>query len=174
MMAKAAIIPALMILLAGAAPGWAEDVKPATAEPAKDTAAKPSQPVDVESDQMEVLDKEKKAIFRGNVVAKRTDVTVNCDTLVVDYADTKQPDGTSKTDVTNLDATGNVVIVTAKQRVTGQHATMDPRTNKLVVTGNVVVTQGATVIHGEVLHADLKTNQMDMTGGRVRGSFVPK
>ena len=63
MMAKAAMIPALMILLAGAVPGLAEDAKPATTapaatQPAKDTSAKPPQPVDVESDQMEVLDKE--------------------------------------------------------------------------------------------------------------------
>ena len=132
-----------------------------------------NKPVDIEADKMEIQDKENKAIFTGNVHAKRPDVTLDCDLLVVDFVDTKQADGTSKTEVANLDATGNVVIVTERQKITGEHATMDPRTDILVVTGNVVLTQGKTVLRGPKLNANLKTNKMDMTGGRVKGSFVP-
>ena len=132
-----------------------------------------NKPVDIEADKMEIQDKENKAIFTGNVHAKRPDVTLDCDLLVVDFVDAKQADGTSKTEVTNLDATGDVVIVTERQKITGEHATMDPRTDILVVTGNVVLTQGKTVLRGPKLNANLKTNKMDMTGGRVKGSFVP-
>lgn len=160
--------------LLAAVPAPAQDSGSTTSQTAttkKD--GKKDQPVDIEADKMEIQDKENKAIFTGNVHAKRPDVTLDCDVLVVDFVDTKQADGTSKTEVTNLDATGNVVIVTDKQKITGEHAVMDPRTDILVVTGNVVLTQGKTVLRGPKLNANLKTNKMDMTGGRVKGSFVP-
>ena len=129
--------------------------------------------VDIEADRMEVLDKQNKAIFTGKVDAKRTDVTLHTDKLVVDYAKAANTDGSNKTDVTFLNATGHVVIITTKQRITGERARMDVKANKLVVSGNVVVTQDKTVIKGNELHVDLDTNQSEMTGGRVKGSFVP-
>ncbi len=158
--------------------------------------------VDIEADHMEVLDDQKKAIFTGKVDAKRSDVTLHTDKLVVDYvkadntdsntkADTKtdasaktdagtktdaatKSDSGSKTEVTFLEATGHVVIITAKQRITGEKARMDVKANKLVVTGNVVVTQDKTIMKGKELHVDLKTNHSELTGGRVKGSFVPQ
>ena len=38
--------------------------------------AKPPPPVNIEADQMEILDAEKKAMFRGNVDATRGDVNL--------------------------------------------------------------------------------------------------
>lgn len=166
------ILPAaLLLLLALAQPGFSEEA----AAPAKTvTTTDKANPVDIEADQMEVRDKEKKAIFRGKVVAKRDDVTLNCDTLTVDYGQVKQADGTTKNDVTHLDAQGNVLIVTDKQRITGDWAKMDTKTNIVNVGGGVTVTQGETKISGEQLRANLDTDQMEMTGGRVKGSFLPK
>ncbi len=162
MMRKLALASATMLVLALGQHGIAQDT------PAK------KKPVDIESDRMEIREKDNKAIFTGNVVAKRSDVTLNSDTLVVDYGDVKQPDGTTTNDVTHLDAKGHVVIVTAKEKITGQWAKMDPKTNILEVGGGVTVTQGQTVLRGERLHANLETDQMEMTGGRVKGSFLPK
>ncbi len=142
--------------------------------------------VDIEADRMEVLDKENKAIFTGKVDAKRADVTLHTDKLVVDYEKGSKTDTATKTDnsnnsnadnktkVTFLNATGHVVIITAKQRITGERARMDVKANKLVVSGNVVVTQDTTVMRGNELHVDLNTHESQLTGGRVRGSFVPK
>jgi lipopolysaccharide export system protein LptA len=172
---KLAIAVAATLLIGSPLAAVADDTTTtATTPDAAPTAKKKDKPVDIEADQMEIRDKEKKAIFTGHVHAKRTDVTLDCDTLVVDYGETKQPDGSNKTDVTNLDATGHVVIVTSKQKITGDHAVMDPKANKLVVTGQVEVTQGETVMRGPELHADLNTNVMEMSGGRVTGSFLPK
>jgi lipopolysaccharide export system protein LptA len=133
-----------------------------------------SKQVDIEANQMEIFDKEKKAIFRGNVDARRTDVSLKCDELTVLYADVKQPDGTTKTDATDLDAKGNVTIKTTKETITGDWAKFNPQTNKLVVGGNVRLVQGSTVLQGSELHADLNTDKVEMTGGRVKGSFLPK
>lgn len=136
-------------------------------------ASKSKKEVNIEADSMEVLDKQKKAIFTGKVDAKREDVTLHADKLVVDYADSKQKDGTTKTDVTFLDATGHVVIITSKQHISGDWAKMDVRANQLTVGGAVTVSQDKTVIKGKKLFVDLDKNISKMSGGRVTGSFVP-
>ncbi|MFO1121948.1 MAG: LptA/OstA family protein [Hyphomicrobiales bacterium] len=132
------------------------------------------QATDIEADQMEVIDAQKKAIFRGNVNARRGDITLKSQELVVLYADVKQPDGTSKTDATEIDAKGNVIITTPKEQITGDTATIDVQKNILVVLGNVKLVQGSTILTGPELRADLKNNKMEMKGGRVKGSFLPK
>jgi lipopolysaccharide export system protein LptA len=163
-----------------------------TTEVAK--GAKTPQNVDIEADTMEILDAQKKAVFKGNVSAVRADVTLKCDTLVVTYTETAtaptakadgvaQPaadsgtqgtEGDKKTEVTFLDAEGNVVIITNRQTVTGKTAHMDVKANKLWVKGGTKVVQGKTVMNGDQLFVDLKTNKSEMTGGRVKGSFVPE
>ena len=131
-------------------------------------------PVDIVSNQMEILDSENKAIFTGAVDATRGTTNLKSDSLTVTYADVKQPDGTTKTDATNLDAKGNVIITTPKETITGDWAKYDPQGEKLVVGGNVKLVQGTTTLVGQELHTDLKTNRTQMTGGRVKGSFLPK
>src|SRR5262245_40770231 len=162
-----------------------------TAEAVK--GAKTPKNVDIEADAMEILDEQKKAIFKGNVSAVRADVTLKCDTLVVSYTETaaapaananggaqaatdggtQDTGGDKKTEVTFLDADGNVVIITNRQTVTGKTAHMDVKANKLWVKGGTKVVQGKTVMNGDQLFVDLKTNKSELSGGRVKGSFVP-
>lgn len=130
--------------------------------------------VDIEANQMEINDAAKQAVFRGNVKAVRQNVTLTSEELVVSYDEVKQPDGTSKTDATNLDAKGAVTIKTRRETITGDWAKFDPQTEKLVVGGKVRLVQGATVLTGPELKADLKTNKIQMSGGRVKGSFLPQ
>jgi lipopolysaccharide export system protein LptA len=178
---------AAALFLFAAAPALAQTADaPATATTAGKTdataAAKPGTkaadtaptPVDIVSNEMEILDKEKKAIFRGAVDATKGTTNLKSDELTVTYSDVQQPDGTTKTDATDLDAKGNVTITTPKETITGDWAKYDPQGEKLVVGGNVKLVQGTTVLQGQELHADLKTNRTQMTGGRVKGSFLPK
>lgn len=130
--------------------------------------------VDIEASEMEILETDKRAVFRGDVVAKRATDTVHADQMVVTYADVKQPDGTTKSEVDILDCTGNVTINTPTQVITGEKARFFVRQDKLEVTGAVKVVQGKTVIRGPLLNVDLKTKRTFMSGGRVRGQFVPK
>ncbi|MGI9464517.1 MAG: LptA/OstA family protein [Aestuariivirgaceae bacterium] len=129
--------------------------------------------VDIESDQMQVIETDNTAIFTGNVDARRGTIKLKCDKLVVHYAKAKKKEGGNKTEVTHLDATGSVVIITRTQRITGNWAKMDVRTNQLTVGGNVVVVQGKTKVKGKQLFVDLDKNISQFTGGRVKGSFVP-
>ena len=172
MMRKFAVASAALLIVTIGQPGMAQEATSATTATAKTAAPKP---VDIESDQMEIRDKEMKAIFRGGVIAKRPGQTLNCDTLVVDYGEVKQADGSTRTDVTKLDAQGHVVIVTVKETITGEWAKMDVKSNILEVGGSdVTVKQGATILRGKHLDANLDTGQMELTGGRVKGSFLPK
>lgn len=129
--------------------------------------------VNIEADRMEVLDKEKRAIFIGNVDAQRGDIAFKTDRLVADYEENTGESGESGTSVTFLEATGAVVIETAEQRITGNWARMDVAANQVTVGGDVVVTQGSTELRGDQLVVDLDKDTSEMTGGRVRGRFVP-
>jgi lipopolysaccharide export system protein LptA len=152
------------LILAAAAAALISVSAPAIAATAAKTAA--PTPVNIEANEMEILDADKKAVFRGSVDAKRGDVSLKSDTLTVLYADVKQPDGTAKTDATDLDAKGNVTITTPRETITGDWAKFNPQANTLV--------QGSTVLTGKELYADLNTDKVEMKGGRVKGSFLPK
>lgn len=130
-------------------------------------------PVTVEANQMELLEGGKQAIFTGAVDAVRTDGRIKADKMIVDYTDVKQADGTTKSEVSYLDCTGNVLITTKSQVITGEWAKMNVTANTLVVGGNVKVVQGKAVLTGPKLNVDLNTDKTVMSGGRVKGSFVP-
>ena len=131
-------------------------------------------PVDIEANEMEIVDADKRAIFRGDVDAVRSGDHIKSDEMVVDYSEVKQADGTSKSQVSKLDATGNVTILTNKQVITGDWAKLNILTDQLEVGGGVKVVEGKTVLRGPKLYVDLKTKKLIMSGGRVKGSFVPK
>jgi lipopolysaccharide export system protein LptA len=130
--------------------------------------------VDIEASEMEILETDKRAIFRGDVVAKRPSDTIRCQEMMVFYVDVKQADGSSNTEVDKLDCKSAVTITTATQTITGDLAVFKLRQDLLDVTGNVKVVQGKTVIRGPHLTVDLKSKRTKMSGGRVTGKFVPK
>jgi len=136
-------------------------------------SAQQSKEVNIEADQMQVQEKMQQATFTGNVDAKRGDLRLRSDKLVVHYQEKPKTEGGNKTDVTILEANGNVSIITPKQHITGDWARMDVKANRAVVGGGVQVRQGDSVVSGSELHIDLNTNESRMEGGRVKGSFSP-
>lgn len=166
---------ALLAFATASALAQAEQTTTTSETPAKsgEPAAAPT-PVDISANEMEILDKDKKAIFRGAVDATRGTTNLKSDELTVTYAEIKKPDGTTKTDATALDAKGNVTITTPRETITGDWAKYNPQTEMLVVGGNVKLVQGKTVLTGNELQSDLKANKTQMTGGRVKGSFLPQ
>lgn len=130
--------------------------------------------VDIESNEMEILENAKQAIFRGDVVAKRPSDTIRCQEMLVSYTDAQKQGSSSSTDIEKIDCKGAVSIKTESQDITGNKAEFFLLKEELVVTGNVTVVQGKTVLKGPQLFVDLKTRRTRMTGGRVKGKFVPK
>ncbi len=130
--------------------------------------------VTIEGDELEVIDAENRTIWRGNVVVVRDGTTIKSDELVVNSTDVKQPDGTSKSEVTVLNAKGNVFIKTDSETITSETAEIYEQEDRLVASGNVKLVQNKNVVRGQKLNVNLKTKRTVMTGGRVKGSFVPK
>jgi lipopolysaccharide export system protein LptA len=129
--------------------------------------------VDITAAEMEIIETDKRAVFRGNVVAKRPSDTIACEEMLVNYIDVKQPDGSSNTEVDKIDCKSDVTITTSTQKITGNLAVFYLRRDQLEVTGNVRVVQGKTVLKGPRLVVDLKSKRTKMVGG-VTGKFVPK
>jgi lipopolysaccharide export system protein LptA len=148
-----------------------------------------NEPIDIESDVLVVHDKDKYAIFSGNVKAVQGSTTLRAKELNVHYvggdklapggkkeggAQTSAPPATKLADaqggaaadsdgnaqITKIEAKGDVVITSDKdQTTTSEWAIYDLPSQLVTVGGNVVLTQGENVLKGDRLVIDLKTGE---------------
>jgi len=141
------------------------------------------QPVKIQAATLEVRDKNKKAIFSGNVHVIQGETDLRCNVLIVYYD--KAPDKSKSTgassaggeqQIRRMEATGNVVVTQKDQRATGDRGNFDMRTNTVTLIGNVVVAMGKDVLRGERLLVNLTTgvSRMEAGGGQVEGLFQSK
>jgi lipopolysaccharide export system protein LptA len=150
-------------------------------------------PVKIEANSLEVRDKEKVAVFMGNVVVVQGDTTMRCKELHVYYegnalgADPRQNVPATKTQqkkesaqkIKRLVAIGGVIVTAKDQKAVGDKGIFEMATNMVTLDGNVVITQGQNVMHGEKLVVNLTTGTSRLDGpkqqgtSRVKGVFVP-
>lgn len=144
-------------------------------------------PVKIEANALEVRDRDKTAIFMGNVVVSQGETTLRCKELKVFYeGDTLTGQtqksaavGTSAQRIRRLEAAGGVIITAKEQKATGDSGVYDLRANTMTLNGNVVVTQGQNVMQGDRLVVELATGTSRLEAGgkagpnRVKGLFVP-
>lgn len=153
-------------------------------------------PIDIDAATLDVDDKVKTAIFRGNVVAVQGDYTVRAPELVAFYtgdsafavggtpgATAAAGDRKPASELRKVEARQKVLITTKDGRTaTANAAEFDPRTNQALLTGDVVLTQDKTVTNGNKATMDMTTGQFRMvdevagpsgTPGRVRVLFYP-
>ena len=165
---------------------------PATSEAAKKDQspfgalrAEPGQPLDIEADTLDVNDKTKTAIFRGNVKAVQGDYTMLTEELVATYtgeagmalaaaqgtqpaaaaADPKQK-GTG-TQLQKVVAPKRAHVLTKDGRkATGNSAEFDTKANVVTLVGDVMLSQNNSTMHGPkaVLNMATGTMQMDQAG----------
>ena len=161
------------------------------------------QPVTIEADSLEIHDKDRYAVFIGNVVVKQGDSIMRSRELKVHYEGSmrgNQKDGgqkdqksadaaksrtaqTVKNDpaqrIRMIEATGGVIVTNKDQKATGDKGVFDMRTNLATISGNVVISQGPNVMRAEKLVVDMKTGFSRMEAGgkggnqRVQGLFLP-
>ena len=143
-----------------------------------------SGPITIDADRLEVLDKDKRAVFTGNVVAARGDMTVRSSTMTVFYdadlagntATGKPAAANSGQSVRRIEMTGKVLFVQRDQQATGDTAVYERASETLILSGNVVLTQCQNVVTGPRLVVNLRTNQAQVEGApgaRVRSILVP-
>lgn len=197
---KAQILAAIALLLMGAA------VLAQAPSAGKGGAKLPSafqgfsrdadDPVSIEADSLEIHDKERYAVFIGNVVVKQGDSVMRSRELKVYYEGTIRPatdgkkaapasasSGKARNDpaqrIRRIEALGGIIVTNKEQKATGDKGIFDMPTNTATVSGNVVVSQGPNVMRGDRLVVDLKTGVAKLEssgksgGGRVQGLFLP-
>lgn len=130
------------------------------------------QPIQFESEQLEVHDQDKTAVFTGHVIVRQGTTVLKTDRLTVFYQGS--PTGQGPQQVSRLEAKGNVLVTSPNQTASGDNGTFDTAANTILLTDNVVLTQGDNVIRGAKLLIDINTSQAKMLGGRVQMLIAPK
>ncbi len=139
------------------------------------------EPIKIDADKLDVLDKENRAVFSGNVVAVQGETTVRCTMMTVFYegrggqgaAGAKPAAGTpaaatpaapaapaaaggapgqsGDSSIKRIECKGPVTIVSKTQAATSDHALFDRANNQVIMTGNVALNDGPNITRGEKL-----------------------
>jgi len=137
-------------------------------------------PIDISADELEVIDAESRAIWRGNVEAIQGTNRMRAPVLNVMFANTGAGGaaGAGWGPIQRMEADGPVYYVTPQQNARGDRAVYEAATNSLIMIGNVVLVQDKNVVQGDRLTIDTRTNHATLVsdaqgraGRRVRGVF---
>ncbi len=193
---SAAALAALMIASLGAPFSFAQKNDQPAAAPTnafQGFTRNRKDPVNIEANYLEVRDKDKVAIFKGNVVVVQGDTTMRCKELEVHYegsalggdprqrvpATKSQQKSESAQRIKRLVAIGGVIVTAKDQKAVGDKGIFEMATNIVILDGNVVVTQGQNVMNGDKLTVNLTDGTSKLDGvkqqgtQRVKGVFVP-
>lgn len=144
------------------------------------------QPIQIESDKLEVRQAENLAVFTGNVTVVQGPTLLKAGKMMVYYV--KDPNAAAKgteaagaamtgsANIDHLEVSGKVYIKSNDQIATGDNGTFDMKTQVLVLSGKeVVLSQGPNVLKGCKLTVQMKTGlaNVDGCGGRVIMSMTP-
>lgn len=160
-----------------------------TASAAQAQLASGGGPLAVTADNLEVLDAQRQAIYRGRVEAIQDRNRLRADTVTLFFAARgggAQNIAGNMGDFERLEAVGDVYLVSSgpdgatTQVIRGERAVYVSASDTVTVTGNVVLTQGQNVLQGSTLVLDNRTGRATLdagagqNNGRVRGVFYPE
>ncbi len=143
------------------------------------------EPIKIDADRLDVFDKDKKAVFSGNVVAIQGDTTIKCSVMTVLYeggatgsappaaAPAGGAGGAADNNIRRVECAGPVTVPSKDQVATGDNAVFDRVATLVTLTGNAALSQGQNVTRGERLVDNLNTGVANVEGGRVRALLVP-
>ncbi|SDR23098.1 LptA/OstA family protein [Pseudovibrio sp. Tun.PSC04-5.I4] len=125
------------------------------------------EPIEIEAANLQVRDKDKSAIFTGNVVVTQGEAKLETQRLIVFYSGSMangDADGQAvQQTISRLEASGDVLIASKDQVATGDDASFDMEKQVMIMTGKrVVLSQGPNVIVGNKLTVNLKTGIADL------------
>ena len=168
-----AITLALALAASGSAPAFAQLPKNSNA------------PVDMTADELEVVNAQCLAIWRGSAEALQDTARLRADVLKIynKAIPTTRPGATGSGCGTmdRMEAVGSVYYVTPQQRVRGDMAVYSAASDTITFSGDVVAVQGKNVLRGERLVIQVATGAAQMQSnvkgrnkpGRVRGVLYP-
>src|SRR5262249_408508 len=127
------------------------------------------QPIQIESDRLEVRENEHTAIFSGNVAVVQGPTLLKSGKLIVHYAPDSGSATTGTAQIERLEVEDTVYVKSDDQIATGDKGSFDMKTEMLTLTGEkVVLTQGKNVLTGCKLTFDMKAGlaNFEACGGR--------
>lgn len=124
-----------------------------------------NEPIQIESDKLEVREAENVAVFTGNVSVVQGATLLKAGKMTVYYARDGGSATTGSANIDRLEVDGKVYLKSETQVATGDSGTFDMKTEILVLSGKeVVLSEGTNVLVGCKLTADMKTGQAQVDG----------
>ena len=148
-MSPAGTVPMAWLLGLLALGAFARGAEPAPA-PTKPAAEgrRPQGPVQIRSDELTVQQKQRSAIFSGNVQTVQGELTILSRRLDVHYSGSSNEPGAAG-DIRSMVFTGDVRIAQGERRGHCQRAEYDRPRGRIVCTGDPWVVEGENRIEGE-------------------------
>jgi lipopolysaccharide export system protein LptA len=134
-------------------------------------------PIQIESDNLEIREQEKRALFNGNVKVVQGALTLNAAHMIVFYKGDSSAVTSGGGDIDRIEVDGSVYLISGNQSARGDEGDFDMRSEILTLKGKqVVLTDGKNVFTGCKLTVLMKNGQakLDSCGTRVRISIDPK
>ena len=173
---------ALGLLVLASAPGVVSAQESATTSRLSGLKMSGDEPIQIESDKLEVRESENIAIFSGNVSVTQGPTLLKSGKMTVYYAKDGGSAATGSANIDRLEVDGKVYVKSENQVATGDRGTFDMKTEVLVLSGKeVVLSEGPNVLVGCKLTVQMKTGEAQVDGckegssgtGRVMMSITP-
>nr|WP_316651892.1 LptA/OstA family protein [uncultured Gellertiella sp.] len=134
------------------------------------------QPIQIESDQLEIKEQEKSAVFSGNVSVLQGTTTLKSGHMIVHYKSGGRSMTAGNTDIEKIDLSGGVLLNSGTQQATGD-------TGSFVMASQIFVLEGKQVVLSDqqnvfvgcklTVHANTGEAHLEACGGRVRIQLDP-
>jgi lipopolysaccharide export system protein LptA len=135
------------------------------------------QPIQIESDQLEIREQEKKAFFTGNVKVVQGTTTLQAGSMVVHYRGEGSTVTQGNADIEKIDVAQKVFLSSGTQQATADKGYFDMAQQLFVLEGErVVLSEGQNVFVGCKLTVQMTSGQakLDSCGRRVQIQLDPK
>jgi lipopolysaccharide export system protein LptA len=135
------------------------------------------EPIQIQSDQLEIKDQEKKAFFTGNVQVVQGTTTMKSGKMTVLYTGEGASVSSGSTNIDKIFMDDKVLLTSGDQQATADNGQFDMPSQTFVLTGKqVVLSQGQNVFKGCKLTVHMQTGEakLDACGGRVEIMLDPK
>lgn len=176
-------LPVMALLASGPALAQEADGKPkdVTGQRLSGLRLSGDQPIQIESDKLEVKEPENLAIFTGNVNVVQGPTTLKSGRMIVYYVQDGGSATTGSSKIDRLEVDGKVYVKSDNQVATGDRGTFDMKTEILTLSGReVVLSEGENVLVGCKLTVQMKSGRAQVEGcakgagnGRVQMSITP-
>lgn len=123
------------------------------------------QPIQIESERLEIRDNDRIAIFSGNVSVTQGTTLLKSGRMVVHYAGAGGPIAGGGARIEKLEVDGKVYVRSENQVATGDRGVFDMNSEVLVLSGDrVVLSEGDNVIVGCKLTVEMRSGKARFDG----------